>query len=162
MQENFIIYNEEYVLIKDILKDLKKNTGAEIVFITDSEGHCIASTGKMEDTHLNSISSLIAGSVAAVNGIGQMLSVDKFNTILTESNSKNLHISLINERTMLIVIFDNTSNLGIIRFRVKTATQGLQKVFITINEKLKTSAVEDIGSPFEGVSDEDIDEIFGD
>jgi predicted regulator of Ras-like GTPase activity (Roadblock/LC7/MglB family) len=116
----------------------------------------------MEDTHLNSISSLIAGSVAAVNGIGQMLKVDKFNTILTESNSKNLHISLINERTMLIVIFDNTSNLGIIRFRVKTATQELQKVFITINEKLKTSAVEDVGSPFEGVSDEDIDEIFGD
>ena len=52
MQENFIIYNEEYVLIKDILKGLKANTRAEIVFITDSEGHCIASTGDMEDTHL--------------------------------------------------------------------------------------------------------------
>lgn len=162
MQENFIIYNEEYVLIKDILKGLKNNTRAEIVFITDSEGHCIASTGEMEDSHLNSISSLIAGSMAAVNGIGQMLKVEKFSTILTESNSKNLHISLINDRTMLIVIFDNTSNLGIIRFRVKAATQELEKVFITINEKLKSSALEETGSPFEGVSDEDIDEIFGD
>lgn len=162
MQENFIIYNEEYVLIKDILKGLKNNTRAEIVFITDSEGHCIASTGEMEDSHLNSISSLIAGSMAAVNGIGQMLKVDKFSTILTESNSKNLHISLINDRTMLIVIFDNTSNLGIIRFRVKAATQELEKVFVTINEKLKSSAFEQGASPFEGVSDEDIDEIFGD
>jgi predicted regulator of Ras-like GTPase activity (Roadblock/LC7/MglB family) len=162
MQENFIIYNEEYVLIKDILKGLKNNTRAEIVFITDSEGHCIASTGEMEDSHLNSISSLIAGSMAAVNGIGQMLKVDKFSTILTESTSKNLHISLINDRTMLIVIFDNTSNLGIIRFRVKAATQELEKVFVTINEKLKSSAFEQGASPFEGVSDEDIDEIFGD
>ena len=162
MQENFIIYNEEYVLIKDILKGLKTNTRAEIVFITDSEGHCIASTGEMEDSHLNSISSLIAGSMAAVNGIGQMLKVEKFNTILTESEDKNLHISSINDRTMLIVIFDNSSNLGIIRFRVKSATQELEKVFVTINDKLKTSAIDDGESPFEGVSDEDIDEIFGD
>lgn len=162
MEENFIIYNEEYVLIKDILKGLKTNTRAEIVFITDSEGHCIASTGEMEDSHLNSISSLIAGSMAAVNGIGQMLKVEKFTTILTESEEKNLYISLINDRTMLIVIFDNSSNLGIIRFRVKSAIQELDKVFITINEKLRNSALEEGSSPFEGVTDEDIDEIFGD
>jgi predicted regulator of Ras-like GTPase activity (Roadblock/LC7/MglB family) len=162
MQENFIIYNEEYVLIKDILKGLKTNTRAEIVFITDSEGHCIASTGEMEDSHLNSISSLIAGSMAAVNGIGQMLKVEKFTTILTESEEKNLYISLINDRTMLIVIFDESSNLGIIRFRVKSAIQELDKVFITINEKLRNSALEEGTSPFEGVTDEDIDEIFGD
>ncbi|NIM17023.1 MAG: hypothetical protein GTO45_22010 [Candidatus Aminicenantes bacterium] len=162
MEENFIIYNEEYVLIKDILKGLKTNTRAEIVFITDSEGHCIASTGEMEDSHLNSISSLIAGSMAAVNGIGQMLKVEKFTTILTESAELNLYISLINDRTMLIVIFDNSSNLGIIRFRVKSAIQELDKVFITINEKLRNSALEEGTSPFEGVTDEDIDEIFGD
>lgn len=162
MQENFIIYNDEYVLIKEVLKALKTNTRAEIVFITDSEGHCIASTGEMDDSHLNSISSLIAGSMAAVNGIGQMLKVEKFTTILTESAEKNLHISSINDRTMLIVIFDSNSNLGIIRFRVKSAIQELEKVFITINNKLKSSALEEGASPFEGVSDEDIDEIFGD
>lgn len=162
MQENFVIYNEEYALIKEILKSLKANTRSEIAFITDSEGHCIASTGEMEDSHLNSISSLIAGSMAAVNGIGQMLNVSKFTTVLTESVDKNLHISLINDRTMLIVIFDNSSNLGIIRFRVKSAIQELEKVFLTINEKLKNSAMEESDSPFEGVTDEDIDEIFGD
>jgi predicted regulator of Ras-like GTPase activity (Roadblock/LC7/MglB family) len=162
MQENFVIYNEEYALIKEILKSLKANTRSEIAFITDSEGHCIASTGEMEDSHLNSISSLIAGSMAAVNGIGQMLNVSKFTTVLTESVDKNLHISLINDRTMLIVIFDNSSNLGIIRFRVKSAIQELEKVFLTINEKLKSSAMEEGDSPFEGVTDEDIDEIFGD
>jgi hypothetical protein len=63
---------------------------------------------------------------------------------------------------MLIVIFDNSSNLGIIRFRVKSAIQELEKVFITISDKLRDSAIEDVSSPFEGVTDEDIDEIFGD
>jgi predicted regulator of Ras-like GTPase activity (Roadblock/LC7/MglB family) len=162
MEENFIIYNEEYVLIRNILNDLRENTGAEIIFITDSEGHCIASTGEMEDSRLNSISSLIAGSIAAVNSIAQMLNIEKFGTILTESIQKSLHISSINEKTMLIVMFDKNSNLGIIRLRVKTATQELEKIFIKINEKLHSSAMQENDSPFEGVSDEDIDEIFGD
>ncbi len=161
MEENFIIYNEEYTLIRNILSDLKTNTNAEIIFITDSEGHCIASTGEMEDSRLNSISSLIAGSIAAVNSIAQMLSIGKFGTILTESEQKSLHVSLINEKTMLIVMFDKSSNLGIIRFRVKNAAQELEKVFIQINEKLKSSAISEGESPFEGVTDEDIDEIFG-
>lgn len=162
MQENFIIYNEEYVLIKNILKELKNTTRASIIFITDSEGHCIASTGEMEDSQLNSISSLIAGSVAAVNGIAQMLSIEKFTNVLTESMNECLHISLINDRTMLIVIFDKNSNLGIIRFRVKNAIRELEKIFVTINEKLQENVFKDTDSPFEGVSDDDIDEIFGD
>ena len=162
MEENFIIYNEEFVLIKQILEELKKNTKAEIVFISDSEGHCIASTGDMDDSYLNSISSLIAGSMAAVNSIAEMLEIEKFPSILTESSSKSLHVSMINDRTMLIVIFDNSSNLGLVRFRVKTAAKKLEDVFVTINQKLKSDVFRDEGSPFEGVSDEDIDEIFGD
>lgn len=162
MQENFIIYNEEYVLIKGILSDLKKDTKSEIVFITDSEGHCIASTGELEDTYLNSISSLIAGSISAVNSIAQMLKIEKFVNVLTESSDKSLYVSLINDRTMLIIIFDKTANLGLVRFRVKTATKELSDVFVTINEKLKSDVFKSNISPFEGVSDEDIDEIFGD
>ena len=162
MEENFVIYNEEFILIKQILEELKQNTKAEIVFISDSEGHCIASTGDMEDSYLNSISSLIAGSIAAVNSIAEMLDIDKFPSVLTESANKSLHVSLINQRTMLIVIFDNSSNLGLVRFRVKTAAQKLSDVFVTINEKLKSNVFKDDDSPFEGVSDEDIDEIFGD
>jgi predicted regulator of Ras-like GTPase activity (Roadblock/LC7/MglB family) len=162
MQENFIIYNEEYVLIKEILRKLKGNTNSKAVFITDSEGHCIASSGEMDDVNLNSISSLIAGSVAAINSIAQMLKIENFTAVLNESSKECLHISLINDRTMLVVIFDNSSNLGLVRFRVRAALEELVKVFQTINKKLKSSDKAPVGSPFEGVSDEDIDRIFGD
>jgi len=162
MQENFIIYNEEYTLIKDVLQKLKINTTAKAVFITDSEGHCIASSGEMDDINLNSISSLIAGSVAAINSIAQMLKIDSFSAILNESSKESLHISLINDRTMLVVIFNNTSNLGLVRFRVRSALEQLTKVFQIIYKKLKANDKIPGGSPFEGVSDEDIDRIFGD
>lgn len=162
MQENFIIYKEEYDLIKKILASLKAYTMSEIVFITDSEGHCIASTGEMNDTYLNSISSLIAGSIAAVNSIGKMIDVHEFTSLLTESLTKNLYVSSINERTMLVTVFSKESNLGLIRFRLKGAIKELKDIFLTINEKLKSNVFKDEEFPFEGVTDKDIDEIFGD
>ncbi len=162
MQENFIIYKEEYDLIKKILASLKAYTMSEIVFITDSEGHCIASTGEMNDTYLNSISSLIAGSIAAVNSIGKMIDVNEFTSLLTESLTKNLYVSSINERTMLVTVFSKESNLGLIRFRLKGAIKELKDIFLTINEKLKSNVFKDEEFPFEGVTDKDIDEIFGD
>jgi hypothetical protein len=63
---------------------------------------------------------------------------------------------------MLVVIFDNTSNLGLVRFRVRNALEQLTKVFQIIYKKLKSTEKMPGGSPFEGVSDEDIDRIFGD
>lgn len=162
MKENFVIYNEEYFLIKKIIEELKVFTNSEIVFVTDSEGHCIASTEGMDDSYLNSISSLVAGSIAAINSIAQMLEIKNFETVLSESTEKNLFISLINEKMVLIVIFQNSSNLGIVRLKGKQANNKLRDVFIKINNKLKETSFDSDDSPFEGVSDEDIDQIFGD
>ena len=66
------------------------------------------------------------------------------------------------DRAMLVVIFDNTSNLGLVRYRVRAALEELIRVFFRIDEKLKLTDIEPLESPFEGVSDEDIDRIFGD
>lgn len=161
MQEDLIIYKEDYEVIKTVLGRLVRNTKAEIAFITDIEGHCIAATGKQDESELNSISSLIAGSVAAVESIAQMLKTRRFSNILTESEDKNLYISDINRKIMLIVVFGRDSNLGLVRLRVKNARQELFKIFEQINRKIEKEMYEQ-ESPFNSVSDEEIDEIFGD
>jgi predicted regulator of Ras-like GTPase activity (Roadblock/LC7/MglB family) len=161
MQEDLIVYKEEYELIKKVLVKIIQNTKAEIAFISDSEGHCIAATGRKDEGDLNSISSLIAGSVAAVGSIGQMLGISSFNHVLAESDRKSLYISEINPRIMLVVFFDKNSNLGLVRLRVKKASEELELIFKEINRKLEEEILSQ-ESPFESVSDEEIDEIFGD
>ncbi len=162
MKENFVIYTEDYVLIKNILLSLKNNTNAKLVFISDVEGHCISSSGEIDDYNLNSISSLIAGSVAAVNSIAQMLKIEGFHTVLNESKSESLYIAEINDYVMLAVIFDSSTNLGLVRFRVKDALEKLAKVFVEIERKISSGEKSSELSPFDGVTDEDIDRIFGD
>ncbi len=162
MQANYVIYNEEYLLIKDAIYRLKQGAKAKVVFVADSEGHCIASMGDIDDVNLNSISSLIAGSVAAINSIAQMLKIDNFHSILNESGQENLYISFINAQTILVVVFDQGSNLGLVRFRVREAREELEMIFRKIVEKIHSSEQDSGMSPFDGVTDEDIDRIFGD
>jgi hypothetical protein len=61
------------------------------------------------------------------------------------------------------VIFDERSSLGLVRLRVKKASQELSDVFARIMskvEKEKAAAGSAFESPFAEITDEDIDSLF--
>jgi len=67
------------------------------------------------------------------------------------------------KRIILVVVFDERSSLGLVRLRVKKAGNELAKI---LEEMLKKSeadcAVGGAGSPFNEITDDDIDNLFSD
>ena len=62
-----------------------------------------------------------------------------------------------------MVIFDERSSLGLVRLRVKKASQELNDVFGRIMAKVdkeKNTAGSTFDSPFAEITDEDIDSLF--
>ncbi|MEK6652877.1 MAG: roadblock/LC7 domain-containing protein, partial [Nitrospirota bacterium] len=75
----------------------------------------------------------------------------------------NIHISLIGQRIILVVIFDQRSSLGLVRLRVKKTSEVLTRLFDDITSKAEKEKVEGgkaAESPFAEISDEDIDNLF--
>ena len=75
----------------------------------------------------------------------------------------NIHISIVAQRVILVVIFDEKSSLGLVRLRVKKASNELNDVFARIMAKVereKTAAGSAFESPFAEITDEDIDSLF--
>jgi hypothetical protein len=67
------------------------------------------------------------------------------------------------QRVILVVIFDERSSLGLVRLRVKKASQELSDVFGKIMSKVereKSAAGSAFESPFAEITDEDIDSLF--
>ena len=67
------------------------------------------------------------------------------------------------QRVILVVIFDEKSSLGLVRLRVKKASNELNEVFARIMAKVeseKTAAGSGFESPFAEITDEDIDSLF--
>jgi predicted regulator of Ras-like GTPase activity (Roadblock/LC7/MglB family) len=158
---DMIMYEEEFNAINDIISRLHSNSNAKIVFLVDKNGQLIASYGETENIDTTSLASLAAGNIAATGGLAQLLGEKEFSILFHEGERDNLHISIVGQRGILVVIFDDRSSLGLIRLRVKKASDELAEVFTKIADKVeKGIGGEGFESPFAEITDEDIDALF--
>ena len=91
-----------------------------------------------------------------------MIGEKEFPVLSHEGEKDNIHISIVAQRVILVVIFDERSSLGLVRLRVKRASNELTDVFESIVRKVeqqKEQGVE-LDSPFAEITDEDIDNLF--
>ena len=161
---DFVMYDEEYQKIKVITERLKDDATAKIVFLVDKNGQQIAGCGDLNSIDTTSLASLTAGNVAATDGLAKLIGEKEFSILFHEGERDNLHISLVGKRGILVVIFDNRSTLGLVRLRVRKASEDLDKVFDVIDEKAKKQyeGETEYESPFAEITEDDIDKLFGD
>ena len=160
---DFILFDEEFHQIKDVIGRLKADAQAKVVFIVDKNGQQIAAHGDMESLDTTSLASLTAGNVAATDGLARLIGEKEFPVLFHEGERDNVYISIVGQRVILVVIFDERSSLGLVRLRVKKASQELNDVFARIMakvEKEKSQAGTAFESPFAEITDEDIDSLF--
>ncbi len=162
MSSDLILYEEEFQKIDEELVNLKNSANASVVFLVDKNGQLIASVGDTQDVDTTSLASLTAGNIAATGGIAKLLGEEEFTILFHEGAKDNINISLVGSRVILAVVFDSRSSIGLVRLRVKKSTENLAKIFEDISGKAEKDKaggrLED--SPFNEISDDDIDSLF--
>ncbi|NCO84357.1 MAG: dynein regulation protein LC7 [Nitrospirae bacterium CG_4_10_14_3_um_filter_44_29] len=160
---DLVMYDNEFQKIDEELQRLHQQANANVVFLVDKNGQLVASAGDTHDIDTTSLASLTAGNIAATGGIARLLGEKEFTILFHEGEKDNIHISLIGQRIILVVIFDQRSSLGLVRLRVKKAAEALTRIFDEIaskSEKEKVEGGKASESPFAEISDEDIDNLF--
>ncbi|MGH9441419.1 MAG: roadblock/LC7 domain-containing protein [Thermoanaerobaculia bacterium] len=159
---DLIMYDEEFQQIKEIISRLRVEANAKIVFLVDKNGQQIAANGDLESVDTTSLASLTAGNVAATDGLARLIGEKEFSILFHEGEKDNIHISIVGQRVILVVIFDDRSSLGLVRLRVRKASMELEKVFQDLLKKVEVekSSVGGFESPFAEITDEDIDNLF--
>jgi len=160
---DLVMYEEEYLQIKEILHRLQVDSNSKIVFLVDKNGQQIASMGDMRGVDATSLASLTAGNVAATDGLAKLIGEKEFSILFHEGERDNIHISLVAQRVILVVIFDEKSSLGLVRLREKKASGELEKTFEVLLKKSEAdrgNQANRFDSPFAEITDEDIDSLF--
>ena len=160
---DLVLYDEEFRKIKESLQRLASDANANVVFLVDKNGQQIAAVGDLQSLDTTSLASLTAGNVAATDGLARLIGEREFSILFHEGERDNIHISIVAQRVILVVIFDERTSLGLVRLRVRRAMQELEKVFEEIArkaEKDKQALQADFDSPFAEITDEDIDRLF--
>ena len=158
MSGQMVMYEEEYEQIKALCDRLVREANGKIVFLVDKNGQLIASAGETGHIDTTSLASLTAGNIAATGGIAKLINEKEFSQIFHEGERDNLHISIVGKRGILVVIFDHRSSLGLVRLRVRKASEEMKAVFDIMTDKAASPTTG--ASPFAEITDDDIDSLF--
>ena len=161
---DLVMFEEEFEQLQEIIGRLQQDSASKVVFLVDKNGQQIAASGDVRSIDATSLASLTAGNVAATDGLAKLIGEKEFSLLFHEGEKDNLHISIVGKRGILVVIFDQSSSLALVRLRVKKASRELQEIFERVEERAQTQATESarFESPFSEITDEDIDKLFGD
>ncbi len=159
MHPQMILYEEDFQAVQAICERLTREANGRCVFLIDKNGQLIASAGETEHLDTTSLASLTAGNIAATGGLAKLLGEKEFSILFHEGEKDNLHITIVGGRVILVVIFDQRSSLGLVRLRVKKASQELAGIFATLDAKMNQPGA---ASPFAEITDDDIDNLFSD
>jgi predicted regulator of Ras-like GTPase activity (Roadblock/LC7/MglB family) len=156
-----VMYDEEFKQINIVIEKLLREANAKVIFLVDKNGQLISGVGEVERFDTTSLASLTAGNIAATGGLAKLIGEKEFSILFHEGEKDNLHISIVGGRVILVVLFDNRSSLGLVRLRVKKASDELTVIFEGLMQKAEEkekSGTTDF--PFAEITDDDIDNLF--
>jgi predicted regulator of Ras-like GTPase activity (Roadblock/LC7/MglB family) len=153
----FVMYEAEQKEIQAVIERLTHESRAKACFVIDKNGQALASSGQVAGLDITSLASLTAGSISATGGLARVLGEKgDFTATYNEGDRDNLYMTIVGQRIILVVTFNNdTSSLGLVRLRVKKASDELAGVIQRIVAKSETGE-----APLGEITDDDIDNLF--
>jgi predicted regulator of Ras-like GTPase activity (Roadblock/LC7/MglB family) len=158
MDQQMVMYEEEFKQIAAVCERLTREANAKAVLLIDKNGQFITSHGEVVgNLDTTSLASLAAGNVAATSGLAKLIGEKEFPNQFHEGEKDNLHLSIVAQRAILVVMFDQRSSLGLVRLRVKKTSEELTQIFNAMMVKAQSQAS---ATPFAEITDDDIDNLF--
>ena len=154
-QGNFILREPEYEALLSILRKLLVDASAKVAFLVDKNGTLLGSVGDAVGFDTTSLASLAAGNIAATGGLANLIGEKEFSILFHEGERDNMHLSVVADRLILVIVFDRRSSIGLVRLRVRQATERLTSVMAVA---LAASDAESAG--IEELTEADIESLF--
>ena len=130
LRENrLVFYREDIRTVNRVLREFLKLSNAKCALLVDKEGHMITKQGVTRSFDMDTISALVAGSFAATKEMARVLGEDEFSILFHQGKTDNIQLSLIGDRTLLTVIFDDSTTIGMVRLYANETAKRLQECF---------------------------------
>jgi predicted regulator of Ras-like GTPase activity (Roadblock/LC7/MglB family) len=158
-QDRLVYYESEVRAIEAVLKELLKLSGAKCALLVDKEGHMVLRVGSVRTFDTDTISALVAGSFAATREMARILGEEEFSVMFHQGQRDNIQLNLIGDRTILTVIFDDQTTVGMVRLYASEATRKLVEVFERMSQGTDRPAV-DLGADYDASAKAKLDSLF--
>ncbi len=157
-QEQQVLYEDQIKQIDKALTRIIKESEAKCALLVDKDGHLITRQGFTHTLDTTALAALLAGSFASTKEIARLVGEPEFSVLFHQGKRDHIHISLIGERTILVVIFDDRTTIGMIRLYAKEVGETLKSILESSPESAKSEL--ELGKEFSDSADAKLDDIF--
>jgi predicted regulator of Ras-like GTPase activity (Roadblock/LC7/MglB family) len=163
MSDNsLVIYEEEITRIEALISKMLKGAEAKCALLVDKDGHLITRQGFTHSLDTTALAALLAGSFASTKEIARLVGEPEFSVLFHQGKKDHIHMSLVGERSILVVIFDDRTTIGMVRLYAKETAVELTKIFDQIKSETKTQADSAVSPEFTAMAQDKLDDIFQD
>lgn len=125
-----ILTAQQFDEITKVLSELAAKTKASTILLADMSGQLITQRGNTDDINTAILSALAASDFAATSEMAKLVGEDaKFKLLFHEGEKRNVYLSNVGDNFFLVVVFDVSVTLGLVRIYTKKAIQNLLKIF---------------------------------
>lgn len=156
--DRLVFYARDVARIDGELDGFLELSGARCALIIDREGHLVTRRGDVVQSSLESISALVAGSFAATREMARLLGEDEFTTLFHQGHRDSIQIALVGERALLAIVFDDRTNLGLVRYYAVESVRRLTTILSELGGRVGEG--EQIPSDFGTSAAAALDKLF--
>jgi predicted regulator of Ras-like GTPase activity (Roadblock/LC7/MglB family) len=159
--DRLVFYSQDQDRLDGELDGFLELSGARCALLIDKDGHLVTRRGEVVQSSLESISALIAGSFAATREMARLLGEDQFNTLSHQGQRDSIQIALVGDRALFAIVFDDRTNLGMVRYYAVETTRRLTDLLKDIATRNATGAApQELASDFSESAAAALDKLF--
>jgi predicted regulator of Ras-like GTPase activity (Roadblock/LC7/MglB family) len=137
---DFVLYKEDIDRINKILSHLITESASAYVLLINKDGNLISQVGFSPNINVTSLAALAAGSFASTKAIATLIGETEFSVMFHQGEKENIHISLVDEDVIMVLIFDDRTNLGLVKM---IAGQAKAKLGMALKD-VKNNGIPDV------------------
>jgi len=107
--------------LSQALRDLMKKADAKCALLVDQDGQCLVRQGGTRSVDTDALAALIAGSFASTRALAQLVGQNEFSVLFHQGEKDHIHNLMVDNSTILAVIFDDRTTMGMVRLYSKEA-----------------------------------------
>lgn len=161
-EDALIIYEEEITKIDALLSKMLKGAEAKCALLVDKDGHLITRQGFTHSLDTTALAALLAGSFASTKEIAKLVGEPEFSVLFHQGKKDHIHMTIVGERSILVVIFDDRTTIGMVRLYAKETAVELTRIFDQILSKKEPRPQSGISNEFASAAQDRLDDIFQD
>jgi predicted regulator of Ras-like GTPase activity (Roadblock/LC7/MglB family) len=142
------------------LDRLLAEAGAGTTLLLDKGGEVIAIRGEELTQDVNMLGALLAGAFATSREIARVMSETNFRSLFQQGMQRNMLTEMVGEGWLVVIMFDKTTHVGLIRDLLRQVTPQLEAVLLQVQRQSRI--VSGLNPAFRTSVEDTIDLLFKD